>query len=59
MLKMMKITKTERAKAGNSGNWVTWALLVTVLGMLVLTTGCRTRSGSREFVPGKGWVPND
>jgi hypothetical protein len=21
-------------------------------------TGCKTKSGSREFIPGKGWVPN-
>lgn len=25
---------------------------------LVLTTGCKSKSGSREFIPGKGWVPN-
>ena len=25
---------------------------------LVLVTGCRTHPGSREYIPGKGWVPN-
>jgi hypothetical protein len=25
---------------------------------LVLGNGCCTNSGSREFIPGKGWVPN-
>jgi hypothetical protein len=24
---------------------------------LALSTGCET-SGSREYIPGKGWVPN-
>jgi len=22
-------------------------------------SGCKSSSGSREFIPGKGWVPND
>jgi len=25
---------------------------------LVGVAGCKTHSGSREFIPGKGWVPN-
>ncbi|EEF59785.1 hypothetical protein Cflav_PD2792 [Pedosphaera parvula Ellin514] len=25
---------------------------------LAFASGCKTDSGSREFVPGKGWVPN-
>ena len=34
------------------------ALVMVVLGV-VLFAGCKTHSGSREFIPGKGWVPND
>ncbi len=26
---------------------------------LIAAAGCSTPSGSREYVPGKGWVPND
>jgi hypothetical protein len=40
-------------------NWITWALLGVLLATLVVGTGCRSRSGSREFIPGRGWVPND
>ena len=32
-------------------------LLTVMLGGLL--TGCHTPSGSREFIPGKGWVPVD
>ena len=28
-----------------------------IAAALALSTGCKT-SGSREFIPGKGWVPN-
>jgi hypothetical protein len=37
---------------------------ISVLVCLILAatffagTGCKTKSGSREFIPGKGWVPN-
>ena len=35
-------------------------LLLAVLGgTLALVTGCKSSSGSRDFIPGKGWVPND
>jgi len=35
-------------------------LLLLLAGLLVAAgTGCATHSGSREFIPGKGWVPND
>ncbi|MEI6394878.1 MAG: hypothetical protein WCT12_27700 [Verrucomicrobiota bacterium] len=35
-------------------------LLLLLAGLLVAVgTGCKTHSGSREFIPGKGWVPND
>jgi len=33
-----------------------WLLLaVLVLGV----AGCKSSSGSRDYIPGKGWVPND
>lgn len=31
-------------------------LIVLTLSMLALT-GCKSPSGAREFIPGKGWVP--
>jgi hypothetical protein len=35
------------------------ALLLLMLG-LVAVAGCATKpSGSRDYIPGKGWVPND
>jgi hypothetical protein len=34
-------------------------LLVLVLGLVVAGSGCKSSSGSRDFTPGKGWVPND
>ena len=33
-------------------------LSLAVLAMIV-AVGCKSSSGSREFIPGKGWVPND
>ena len=27
--------------------------------VLLVAAGCATHSGSREYIPGKGWVPND
>lgn len=30
-----------------------------LLLVLFLAAGCHTPSGSREYVPGKGWVTND
>jgi hypothetical protein len=33
--------------------------LILVLVALVAAAGCASHSGSREFIPGKGWVPND
>jgi hypothetical protein len=33
------------------------ALLVLALTLLG-TSGCKNHSGSREYIPGKGWVPN-
>ena len=33
-------------------------LFLALLAVALVTTGCKTKSGSREFIPGKGWVPN-
>jgi len=33
------------------------AILI-LLALVLVGTGCKTRPGSREFIPGKGWVPN-
>jgi predicted small secreted protein len=32
--------------------------LVIVLMAAVVLVGCKTNKGSREFIPGSGWVPN-
>jgi uncharacterized lipoprotein YajG len=34
-------------------------LLLLCLAALLVFAGCQSHSGSREFIPGKGWVPND
>jgi hypothetical protein len=34
-------------------------VLLLVLLMTLLGAGCANHSGSREYIPGKGWVPND
>jgi predicted small secreted protein len=34
-------------------------ILLIVLVLALAVTGCKTSSGSREYIPGKGWVPND
>jgi hypothetical protein len=35
--------------------------LVLLLALLVVAagSGCKSSSGSRDYIPGKGWVPND
>jgi hypothetical protein len=33
--------------------------LLLILVVVLVAAGCATHSGSREFIPGKGWVPND
>jgi predicted small secreted protein len=33
--------------------------LLLLLVALLVSAGCSTSSGSREYIPGKGWVPND
>lgn len=32
-------------------------LLLMVVAATLTLTGCKTDSGSREFIPGKGWLP--
>jgi hypothetical protein len=35
-------------------------LLLILVALIIGSVGCRsTSSGSREYIPGKGWVPND
>jgi hypothetical protein len=37
-----------------------FCLLLLLAASIVLTvTGCKTHSGSMEYIPGKGWVPID
>jgi len=33
--------------------------LLLLLVLALLAAGCSTPSGSREYVPGKGWILND
>ena len=33
-------------------------ILVIVMALILAGAGCKTKSGSREYIPGKGWVPN-
>jgi hypothetical protein len=35
------------------------ALMVVLVAALLVGAGCKSSSGSREFVPGKGWKLND
>lgn len=32
-------------------------LLLALLAVVLVATGCKTDGGSREFIPGKGWMP--
>jgi len=34
-------------------------LFVCALAMALMAAGCSSSSGSREFIPGKGWIEND
>lgn len=34
-------------------------MLAILAVLLAATVGCKSSSGSREFIPGRGWVPND
>jgi len=33
--------------------------LLLALVALLVAAGCSTSSGSRDYIPDKGWVPND
>lgn len=33
--------------------------VLALVSLLVMGTGCKTHSGSKQFEPGKGWVPAD
>jgi len=35
----------------------TLMILVAMAILLGIVTGCKSDTGSREFIPGKGWVP--
>jgi predicted small secreted protein len=35
-----------------------YLLLILILAALAVS-GCKTSSGSREYIPGKGWIEND
>jgi hypothetical protein len=34
-------------------------VLILLLAGLFVASGCKTHSGSREYIPGEGWKPND
>jgi hypothetical protein len=34
-------------------------ILLILLAVLFVGAGCKSHSGSREYIPGQGWVPND
>jgi hypothetical protein len=34
-------------------------LVLLLVAAVLVGAGCKTSSGSREYIPGKGWVPND
>jgi hypothetical protein len=34
-------------------------IILVLLAALVVGVGCKSSSGSKEYIPGKGWVPND
>lgn len=33
--------------------------MLLLLAALVVGAGCKSHSGSKEYIPGKGWVPTD
>jgi hypothetical protein len=33
--------------------------LILLMLAIMVGAGCRSSSGSRDYIPGKGWVPND
>jgi hypothetical protein len=32
-------------------------LLISLAATLICMTACKSNKGSREFIPGRGWVP--
>ena len=40
------------------GGMKKFLLLILLLTATLMISGCQTPSGSREFIPGQGWVPN-
>lgn len=47
-------------KLDYAGRMVKVVLVALALAALILgSTGCASHSGSREYVPGKGWIYND
>lgn len=35
-----------------------FVLVVLTVALTAAVSGCKTKSGSREYIPGKGWVRN-
>ena len=35
-----------------------YAIVLLLAAVFLATTACSTHPGSREYIPGKGWVPN-
>lgn len=33
--------------------------LLLLVALMLAAAGCKSSSGSRDYIPGKGWVPND
>ena len=40
------------------GGMKKFLLLILLVTASLMASGCKSHSGSREFIPGKGWVPN-
>lgn len=39
-------------------NMSKFIMLLVLAAALIVASGCSSPSGSREYIPGKGWVPN-
>jgi hypothetical protein len=33
-------------------------LLLVIAATMLAVSGCKSNTGSRQFIPGKGWVPS-
>ena len=33
--------------------------LMLLAAIVLAVAGCKSHSGTRDYIPGKGWVPND